>query len=256
MSSASSTMTPKNWAKFQHYKDRSPPWIKLHREILDDFDYACLPLASKALAPLLWLLSAEDMQGSITAEPARLAHRLRWSIDDVVAGLKPLLDKGFFVLDSGVLAECLQLAIPETEAETYKPEREKALVQPLAAQSRFNEFWSVYPNKKSRQEAEKSWRKQKLDARADDLIAHVRLMSATDSDWKRGYAPMGSTYLNQARWEDIPKRPPSGAPPAAPSKTLSAIHRLEAMKNGLDDARDHDGFPETALLGAGAHAGH
>ncbi len=25
----------KNWDKFQHFKNRRPPWIKLHREILD-----------------------------------------------------------------------------------------------------------------------------------------------------------------------------------------------------------------------------
>jgi len=24
----------KNWGKFQHYKDRNPPWIKLHRGLL------------------------------------------------------------------------------------------------------------------------------------------------------------------------------------------------------------------------------
>lgn len=139
--------------------------------------------------------------------------------------------------------------IPEEEQE---PER----VQPLAARSRFDEFWLAYPNKKSKQEAEKSWRKQKLDARADALIAHVRLMADTDSDWLRGYAPMGSTYLNQARWEDVPKRPPSAAPPAAPSKTLSVIQRIEDMKNGLADTRNRDGVPETPLLGAGAHAGY
>lgn len=119
------TLRPKNWAKFQHYKDRCPPWIKLHREILDDFDYSSLPLASKALAPLLWLLAAEHMQGEITADPARLAHRLRWSLEEVVQGLKPLLDKGFFVSDSEALATCLQTAIPETETET-KVEKRKA----------------------------------------------------------------------------------------------------------------------------------
>ena len=31
-------MRIKNWAQFQHFKDRSPPWIKLHREFLDDYD--------------------------------------------------------------------------------------------------------------------------------------------------------------------------------------------------------------------------
>ena len=37
------TLTPKDWGEFQHYKDRSPPWIKLHKKILDNADFS--PLA-------------------------------------------------------------------------------------------------------------------------------------------------------------------------------------------------------------------
>lgn len=86
-------------------------------------------------------------------------------------------------------------------------------MQPAAAPSRFLEFWAEYPNKKGKQEAEKTWSKRKLDGRCDELIEHVRLMASTDSDWIRGCAPMGSTYLNGARWEDVPKRAPSAAVP-------------------------------------------
>ena len=32
---------------FQHYKDRSAPWIKLYNELLDDYRFAVLPDASK-----------------------------------------------------------------------------------------------------------------------------------------------------------------------------------------------------------------
>jgi hypothetical protein len=44
---------------------------------------------------------------------------------DYQDGVKPLIDKGFFVVASGVLAECYQDAIPETEGETEtKKEKE------------------------------------------------------------------------------------------------------------------------------------
>ena len=112
------TMRPKNWAEFQHYRNRRPPWIKLHRAILDDFDFCCLPLASKALAPLLWLLAADETDGTLPADAERIAHRLRWTVQDVSAGLKPLIEKGFMVIASGVLAECKQVASAETEGET------------------------------------------------------------------------------------------------------------------------------------------
>jgi hypothetical protein len=132
-------------------------------------------------------------------------------------------------------------------------------VQPMAARSRFDYFWQTYPNKKSRQEAEKSWRKQKLDARCDDLISHVLLMIATDDDWRRGFVPMGSTYLNQARWEDVPKRPPSAGPPnGAPvmGKQMQGLMALEAMKSGnrMVAGRDSERAAKTVLLIAGSDA--
>lgn len=107
----------KNWSKFQHYKDRSPPWIKLQKELLDDFEYACLPIASKALAPLLWLLASETKEGDVRLDHEWLAFRLRWSIDDVRAGVNPLIVHGFVIVASGTLADCGQVAIPEGETE-------------------------------------------------------------------------------------------------------------------------------------------
>lgn len=111
------TATVKKWADFQHYKNRCPPWIKLQKSILDDFEFACLPLASKALAPLLWLLASESMDGSVRIDPDWLAFRLRFTVADIETGLTPLIDKGFLVLASGVLAPCLQDACLEGEAE-------------------------------------------------------------------------------------------------------------------------------------------
>lgn len=111
-------LAPKNWTEFQHYKDRSPPWIKLHRGLLSDRAFCSLPIASKALAPLLWLLASESKDGTFNGDPEELAFRLRLDIDDVKAGLNPLIEKGFFIIASGVLAKCLQPATPEREGET------------------------------------------------------------------------------------------------------------------------------------------
>lgn len=111
-------LQPKNWGVFQHYKDRCPPWIKLHRDLLNDRVFMCLPLASKALAPLLWLLASESKDGTFDGSLDELVFRLHITPKDYQDGVKPLIDKGFFVVASGVLAECYQDAIPETEGET------------------------------------------------------------------------------------------------------------------------------------------
>ena len=121
-------MRPKNWGDFQHYKDRLPPWIKLHRSLLTDREFMCLPIASKALAPLLWLLASESKDGSFDGSLDELQFRLHISRKDYEDGIKPLIDKGFFVVESGVLADCLQLATPERETETETKRETKATV--------------------------------------------------------------------------------------------------------------------------------
>lgn len=140
----------------------------------------------------------------------------------------------------------------EGEAEADKSRaKKKASVQPTAA--RFADFWAVYPNKKGKQEAEKRWQKDKLDAIADQIIAHVGYMKANDDGWNRGYEPMGSTYLNQARWTDEAR----GAPMTAaqqPGKQLAGLMALEEMKNGMVPQRNHHGHSEARGLGFGAPA--
>ena len=111
------TAVVKKWADFQHYKNRCPPWIKLQKSILDDFDFACLPIASKALAPLLWLLASESMDGSVRIDADWLAFRLRFTVEDIQEGLSPLIEKGFLIVASDVLATCLQDACLEGEGE-------------------------------------------------------------------------------------------------------------------------------------------
>jgi len=156
-------------------------------------------------------------------------------------------------------SESNALQTPDTSNQAEKQKQKR--VQPPAAPCRFEEFWAAYPNKKGKQEAEKTWRRRKLDDRCDELIAHVALMGANDDGWLRGYVPMGSTYLNQARWEDVPREAaragPSPAQSSPPSKTLSAIQTLQGMKSNANvDPRRDSGRPQQAALpGPGSDAG-
>jgi hypothetical protein len=126
---------PRNWSTFQHYKTRRPPWIKLYRALLDDFEFQRLPLASKALAPMLWLLASEAERGEIDADVPRLAFRLRMTESEVSAGLTPLLDSQFFecVQDaSKPLAPSMQPACSERETEGEKRQRETRARDPVS----------------------------------------------------------------------------------------------------------------------------
>lgn len=204
----------KGWASFQHYKDRSPPWIKLHKTLLDNFEYQSLPLASRALAPMLWLLASEQIDGSIDADPRKLAFRLRTSVDEVVAGLNPLIESGFFIGDSIELADCKQSAMPETETEVEtEVERETKAKTPLAKKTKnkhddnFERFWQLYPKKVGKDAASKAWDKLKAKAETLLLIADALAWQVESDQWQKDggqFIPNPSTYLNQARWLDQP----------------------------------------------------
>ena len=49
----------KNWAQFQHYKDRNPLWIKLYVSLLDDYEFASLSDAQRGHLVLIWLLASK-----------------------------------------------------------------------------------------------------------------------------------------------------------------------------------------------------
>ena len=139
-------LQPKNWAVFQHYKDRCPPWIKLHRDLLNDRVFMRLPIASKAIAPMLWLLASESKDGVFDGSLDELVFRLHITEKEYQAGVKPLIDNDFFNVVSGVLAECKQVAIPETEreTETETKKEKKTLGKRLASDFSFPKEWEDF----------------------------------------------------------------------------------------------------------------
>ena len=148
-------LQPKNWAVFQHYKDRCPPWIKLHRDLLNDRAYMRLPIASKAIAPMLWLLASESKDGVFDGSLDELVFRLHITPKEYQDGVKPLIDKDFFVVVSGVLAERKHNAIPETEGETERETETKKKATVVAtpigvSDSVWQEFVSHRKSKKAR----------------------------------------------------------------------------------------------------------
>jgi hypothetical protein len=132
------TIRPKNWAEFQHYKDRSPGWIKLHKRLLDDFEFQTLPIASRALAPMLWLLASEYENAEIPGDTRKIAYRLRMTLEELSVSFEPLVRSGFFeiigedeIAASKTLAECLPDACLEKEIQVTSLE-EKETPPPAA----------------------------------------------------------------------------------------------------------------------------
>lgn len=106
----------KNLERFQHYKDRRPPWIKLYQDVLEDYGFTCLPDASKMHLLAIWLLASRT-ENRVPYDPEWIATTIHATqrVD-----LDALLSAGFITLyqnDSDPLATCPVSAMPETEVE-------------------------------------------------------------------------------------------------------------------------------------------
>jgi hypothetical protein len=138
-------LIPNNWHDFQHYKHRNPPWIKFHKKLLDNMIFQRLPVASRAIAPMLWLLASESENGLIEKSTEEIAFRLRMLEKDVVSAIKPLIDNGFFNDADNVLASCLQDATTETEKS-----RDRVDPPDGVSESIFKDYLEVRKTKKAK----------------------------------------------------------------------------------------------------------
>lgn len=109
----------KNWTTFQHYKDRNPPWIKLHFSLLSSRDWVTLDDASRVLAVACMLIASRN-DGQIDASEGGLEYLQRVGYLNKKPNLKPLIDCGFLEPASTMQADAsknLASARPETETE-------------------------------------------------------------------------------------------------------------------------------------------
>ena len=104
----------KNWRQFQHYRDRNPPWIKLHFSILSSADWVLLDDASRVLAVTCMLIASRN-EGVIPNNPAYLKRVAYLKNVD----FKPLISCGFLEPASSCKQEQAEFR-PETETETEK----------------------------------------------------------------------------------------------------------------------------------------
>lgn len=64
-----------NFDKFQHYKDRTMTFIKLHLCLFDDYEFECLSDAEKGQLILIWLY-APKVENVFPCDPAWVARKI------------------------------------------------------------------------------------------------------------------------------------------------------------------------------------
>jgi hypothetical protein len=116
----------KNWDDFQHYKDRNPPWIKLHNHLLDDYDFECLGDAAKGHLLCIWMLASRT-KNSMPFDVNWISKKIGSSSK---VNLKALIESGFLVMEhdaSTLLQGSEQDATPSVPSvEESRGETEKS----------------------------------------------------------------------------------------------------------------------------------
>ena len=110
------------WSAKQSYKDRRPSWVKLHRTLLDSFEFHQMGIEARAMLPMFWLLASENPDpkaGCFAYNIETIAFRLRVNSDVIRKSLQDCEKFGFLqVIDSKGVPQTLRFEHTETEKET------------------------------------------------------------------------------------------------------------------------------------------
>ena len=202
------------WDKFQHYKKRNPPWIKLHTQLLENDEIECLQDDSKWLLICLWLYTARKGNGQIKANTKHLLKHLPILKKP---NLQPLIDNGFIEVyhdASKVQAtDASKVLVLDRDRDRGETEERQRFVPPTISQ--INEYCqekNIYVN-------------------AQKFINHYGMKG-----WAVGKSKMKNWKLavsNAADWDcNRDKQPPPKADPKVDAE------RLEKKQQEI---RDKDG---------------
>ena len=191
-----------NWSEYQHYTYRNPPWIKLHSKVLDNYEYGCLPDASKLLLISLWMLASKTGN--------KIPYDLAWisakSMIKSKIDLEPL-EKANFI---NIVADCVHdasMALSPCK-ENGGTEKSKSRVRENTSSSDddgFDVFWLNYPKKIGKGAARRAWKKIKSKKEVLEKLKSVLPRQKQSEQWTKEngqFIPNPATYLNQGRWED------------------------------------------------------
>jgi hypothetical protein len=138
----------KNWHKFQHFKDRRPPWIKLYREVLDDIEWHRLDPEHAKVLIALWLIASEHDGNLPNFET--LAFRLRTTEKAVIAHVSAL-SHWLICDDITAISPRYQDDTPEKRREEIEKEGEREtkagiIAEPdhLSSVPGFTDAWQTY----------------------------------------------------------------------------------------------------------------
>ncbi len=113
------------------------------------------------------------------------------------------------ILPEGVAESCLskRMSLNKKEYKEKNPSSENLALEGIIPQSRFEEFWLLYPRKDCKCNANKAWekitkKKFKYDVQQYILDSVKNQLTSPNHLGKKDFLPHAATWLNQERWLD------------------------------------------------------
>lgn len=72
MSNTAGYLRVKKWKDWQHYKDREPPWVKLHRKLLGDSDFMALEEWEQWQLVRVWIVCSSSSQFTLDEQQRKV----------------------------------------------------------------------------------------------------------------------------------------------------------------------------------------
>lgn len=222
----------KEWSSFQSYKDRSPPWIRLHKKLLDDYTFQRMSVEARALLPMLWLIASEDkdpVSGMLRMSYEEISFRLRQDAKKTKTTLHEIVESGFIEdlsASYGTVTEPLRIDYPETEAYREETEKEKKAPTGFVLPE-----WIDPADWKDFEEMRRKIKKPMTDRARRGILAKLEKMMIL------GHLP--KTILENSitnSWQDVyePKGKDNGKPTAKSKLAGEAAELLEQIRAGRD----------------------
>ncbi len=193
----------KEWGQYQHYKDRAPAWIKLHRSLLTSPTWAGTDDATRVLAIALMVLASQN-NNRVLADPdyikraAYLNRTPEWS---------KLVSLGFIeiVAETGVASmDQSDASVDQASKPNITQRREEKIEEKKREDGLFELFWEAFPNKVAKGKAREAFAKAETKVPGQQIVdACKAYLWPSDSQ----FIPHPSSWLNQERWLDKPAKP-------------------------------------------------
>lgn len=152
-------------------------------------------------------------------------------------------------LADAIICKQMQSNVLVSETEIVLRDRDRDRhSQPLSLASGFGEFWTLYPKKKSKGDAEKAWKSIKPDSDLKVKILEALRFWIRTPDWTKDsgqYVPHPATWLRAKGWEDDKASVSSGNGKGRVQGQELAVSQVPAYRPPKLKPDEVRGSPET-----------